>query len=259
MLELDFNDVEKFKQNLVGRKLTFRVERKRNETSFLVNGKRIAKANQRNSVNTSQNHNSKLILNIFASVKKSINRYLEKSNFTYDKKEKIYNSSFINRILFDELPNGSVFYYIDVKHCYWRIAYLNGYISESYYNKILKDPELKLYRNMALSCIIAPRIIDYYENGSYRHTIQEDTQVYQDIYENIRFTAWNLFGKLCFEKIGKENTIGYFTDGIMVFEKDVNLVKTTLSRAKLQFKVVKCIKVKHKHYMNTETSRVVRL
>jgi hypothetical protein len=136
---------------------------------------------------------------------------------------------------------------------------LNGYISESYYNKILKDPELKLYRNMALSCIIAPRIIDYYENGSYRHTIQEDTQVYQDIYENIRFTAWNLFGKLCFEKIGKENTIGYFTDGIMVFEKNVNLVKTTLSRAKLQFKVVKCIKVKHKHYMNTDTSRVVRL
>jgi len=129
MLELDFNDVEKFKENLVGRKLTFRVERKRNETSFLVNGKRIAKANQRNSVNTSQNHNSKLILNIFASVKKSINRYLEKSNFTYDKKEKIYDSSFINRILFDELPNGSVFYYIDVKHCYWRIAYLNGYIS----------------------------------------------------------------------------------------------------------------------------------
>jgi hypothetical protein len=259
MLELDFNDVEKFKENLVGRKLTFRVERKRNEMAFLVNGKKIAKANQRNSVNTSANQNSKSILNIFATVKKSINKYLEKNNFEVEKKQKIYESSFLNRILFDELKNGTTFYYIDVKHCYWRIAFLNGYISESYYNKILKDPDMKLFRNMALSCIIAPRIMDYYKKGNFINTIQEDTQLYQDIYENIRFTAWNIFGKLCFEKIGKENTIGYFTDGIMVFEKDVNLVKTTLSRAKLQFKVVKCIKVKHKHYMNTDTSKVIRL
>ena len=187
MLELDFNDVEKFKENLVGRKLTFQVERKRNETSFLVNGKKIAKANQKNSVNTANVKNKKLILNIFASVKKSINRYLEKCNFTYDKKEKIYDSSFINRILFDELPNGSVFYYIDVKHCYWRIAYLNGYISESYYNKILKDPELKLYRNMALSCIIAPRIIDYYENNNqafphYAQILKDKDYVYESNY-----------------------------------------------------------------------------
>lgn len=256
---LDLTDVEKFKENLVNRKLTFVIERKRNETAFIVNGKKVAKANKRNSINTTRTNDSNKVLNIFASVKKSINKYLEKNDFQISKKVKNYDSSFVNRGLFNSLPNGTTFYYVDVKHCYWRIAYLNGYISQNYYEKILKDPEMKLYRNMALSCIIAPRIMDYYKNGQYIHTIQEDTQVYQDIYENIRFTAWNIFGKLCFERIGKEKTIGYFTDGIMVFEPDVNTVKTTLSRAKLQYSVVKCIKVGDKTYMNTETSKVVRL
>jgi hypothetical protein len=256
---LDLSDVEKFKQNLVNRKLTFVIERKRNETTFIVNGKKVARANKRNSINTTRTKYSNKILNIFASVKKSINKYLQKNEFQFEKKVKNYNSSFLNRILFDSLPNGTPFYYIDVKHCYWRIAYLNGYISQNFYAKMLQDPEMKLYRNMALSCIIAPRIMDYYKNGQHIHTIQEDTQVYQDIYENIRFTAYNIFGKLCFELIGKEKTIGYFTDGIMVFEPDVNTVKTTLSSAKLQYSVVKCIKVGNKTYMNTEKSKVVRL
>ena len=259
MLKLDYKDIEKYKENLCTRKLSFFVERKRNETSFLLNGKKIAQADQRNSVNTSKKEDAKSILNIFASVKKSINKYLQKTDFTFEKKTKIYDSSFVNRILFDNLPLGTKFYYIDIKHCYWRIAYLNGYISESYYNKILQQPELKLYRNMALSCIIAPKIVDYYENGKFINTIKEDTQVYIDIYENIRFTAWNILGKLCYEKIGKENTIGYFTDGIMIFEEDINVVKSTLARAKFQFIINKCIKVKSKHYMNCETNKVVRL
>ena len=161
---LDLIDVEKFKENLVNRKLTFVIERKRNETAFIVNGKKVAKANKRNSINTTRTNDSNKVLNIFASVKKSINRYLEKNEFQFPKKVKNYDSSFVNRGLFNSLQNGTPFYYIDVKHCYWRIAYLNGYISQNYYEKILKDPEMKLYRNMALSCIIAPRIMDYYKN-----------------------------------------------------------------------------------------------
>ena len=259
MLKLDYKDIEKYKENLCTRKLSFCVERKRSETAFLFNGKKIAQTNSRNSVNTSKKQDAKSILNIFASVKKSINKYLIKTDFKFEKKTKIYESSFVNRILFEQLENGTPFYYIDIKHCYWRIAYLNGYISESYYKKILETPELKLYRNMALSCIIAPRIIDYYKNGEFINTIQENTQVYIDIYENIRYTAWNTLGKICYEKIGKEKTIGYFTDGIMIFEEDINIVKATLSRAKFQFNIHKCIKVKSKHYMNCETNKVLRL
>ena len=94
---LDLIDVEKFKENLVNRKLTFVIERKRNETAFIVNGKKVAKANKRNSINTTRTNDSNKVLNIFASVKKSINRYLEKNEFQFPKKVKNYDSSFVNR------------------------------------------------------------------------------------------------------------------------------------------------------------------
>jgi hypothetical protein len=42
-------------------------------------------------------------------------------------------------------------------------------------------------------------------------------------------------------------------------EEDINIVKATLSRAKFQFNIHKCIKVKSKHYMNCETNKVLRL
>ena len=42
------------------------------------------------------------------------------------------------RLLFDSLPIGTRFYYADVKQCYWRIAYLKGYISEYFYKKVRK-------------------------------------------------------------------------------------------------------------------------
>ena len=52
---------------------------------------------------------------------------------------------------------------------------------------------------MALSCIIAPKSVEYYKDGKLVNVIQENTDVYQTIYENIRFKAWNLFGKICYK------------------------------------------------------------
>jgi hypothetical protein len=195
---------------------------------------------------------------LFANVKKSINKFIIKNNCEIPKIEKEYDSTFTNRLLFDSLPIGTNFYYLDVKHCYWRIAYLNGYISENYYKKILENPDLKIYRNMALSCIIAPKSVEYYENGELINVITEDTGIYHTIYENIRFKAWNIFGSLCFEKIGKEKTIGYYTDGIMVLSDDVAIVKTTLSRNKLQFRITKCIKTKDRQWLNCDTNEFRR-
>jgi hypothetical protein len=107
---------------------------------------------------------------------------------------------------------------------------------------------------MALSCIIAPKSVEYYENGQLVNVITEDTGIYHTIYENIRFKAWNLFGTLCFEKIGQEKTIGYYTDGIMVLSDNVEIVKTTLSRNKLQFRITKCIKTNDRQWLNCDTN-----
>jgi hypothetical protein len=258
MLELDFDNLKQFKKNLLARKVPFTIERKRNEVIFISNGKRIAKAESKNTLSHAKSEETRNILSLFANVKKSINKHLILKGFEINQVEKKYDSTFSNRLLFDSLPNGTSFYYIDVKHCYWRIAFLNGYISENYYKKILLNPDLKIYRNMALSCIIAPKSVEYYENGKLINVIEEDTGIYHTIYENIRFKAWNLFGSLCFEKVGKEKTIGYYTDGIMVLTDDVAKVKATLSRNKLQFTMTKCIKTKHRQWMNCDTNEFRR-
>ena len=258
MIELDFENMKQYKENLLQRKIPFIIERKRSEVIFISNGRKIAKAFSKNTISHSSKEETKNILNLFASVKKSINKFILNKHLQIEPITKKYDSSFTNRILFDSLPLGTTFYYIDVKHCYWRIAYLNGYISENYYKKILEKPDLKIYRNMALSCIIAPKTVEYYDKGKLINAVEEDTGIYQTIYENIRFKAWNLFGSLCFEKIGKEKTIGYYTDGIMIMSENVDKVKATLSRNKLQFRITKCIKTKHRQWMNCDTNEFRR-
>jgi hypothetical protein len=254
MMELDLDNLKEYKKNLLKRRVSFTVEKKRNDIFFISNGKKIAKLKSKNTISNINKEEVRSIVNLFANVKKSINKFIIENNITVEPVEKKYDSSFTNRILFDSLPVGKNFYYIDVKHCYWRIAYLNGYISKNYYEKILEKPDLKIYRNMALSCIIAPKSVEYYNDGKLINQIEEDTTIYQTIYENIRFKAWNIFGKLCFEKIGKEKTIGYYTDGIMIFSDDVDKVKATLSRNKLQFRITKCVKTKDRQWLNCDTN-----
>jgi hypothetical protein len=254
MIQLDISDLDTYKSNLINKKKTFLVQRKRNEMNIYVEGKRIAKFRGKNSMSGVDKEDSKHILNLFATVKKSINKYIVDNDFQIPVIPKKYDSVFTNRLLFDQLPIGSEFYYVDVKHCYWRIAYLQGYISEYFYLKVLDNPELKIFRNMALSCIIAPKKMEYYTNGKLIWEVEEDTDIYNQIYENIRFTAWNIFGGLAYEKLGQEKTIGYYTDGIMCFKQDLPIVRTVLSRNKLQFRIVKLVKVEDRVYLNTETN-----
>jgi Na+/phosphate symporter len=139
MLELDYDNLKQFKENLLNRKIPFTIEKKRNEVVFVSNGKRIAKAESKNTISHANKDETRNILSLFANVKKSINKHLVENGLEINKIEKKYDSTFTNRLLFDSLPIGTSFYYLDVKHCYWRIAYLNGYISENYYKKILES------------------------------------------------------------------------------------------------------------------------
>jgi hypothetical protein len=249
MLELTQYDLDIYKTNLNGRQKKFAIHSKRNDRTIVINGKKVVKLRRKNTMTTINKQEAKSIFSLFASVKKSINRHIVANNFQIPTIEKKYNSLMTNKELFDSLPIGTQFYYVDVKHCYWRIAYLNGYISEYYYKKVLESPDLKLYRNMALSLIIAPRRVQYYKNGEEFLTIMEDTSLYQTIYENIRHYSWNLFGKMAFERVGKENCIGYYTDGIMIFPRDLSMVRTILARQKLQHRVIACEKTEHREYV----------
>ena len=54
MLELDFENLKQFKTNLLNRKIPFKIEKKRNEIIFVSNGKKIAKAESKNTISHSK-------------------------------------------------------------------------------------------------------------------------------------------------------------------------------------------------------------
>lgn len=256
MLEFSEKDLDIYVGNLLRRKKSFVIEKKRAEVYVVLNGKKVAKLKSRTNVVNVDKSKSKAIINLFASVKKSVNRYIIKQGFDVKAVQKKYSSVFSNRELFDELPVGSQFHYIDVKHCYWRIAFLKGYITEYLYNKILETDGMKLYRNMALACIVAPKQVTYYHNGQVGQTVVEDNTLHDLVYKNIRYTAWNIFGRLAFEKLGRERCIGYFTDGIMVFPSDLKQIQTVLARNELQHRVIDCEKTGYREYVYTEDGTV---
>lgn len=246
MLPLSKHEFDDFKENLCRRKKTFTVESKRGIKTIVMHNKRIAKLHRKSSLMFLEKKEVKDILSLFAIVKRSVNQKLIRDNFQVKEVEKRYTSSFTNKELFNSMNIGDEFYYIDVKHCYWRLAYLMGYITEFYYDKTKNNPSIKLYRNMALACIIAPNIVEYYKEGEYLHTIEEDIEMYDKVYSAIRHTSWNIFGSLAHERLGKFNCIAYYTDGIMVFKKDVAMVSTILARQKLKHRVIHCKKVEAK-------------
>lgn len=241
MLKLSVKDLDLFKNNLIKKRATFKIYSKRSEFIFYRDGIQFAKLEKKNKLEIPMD-----AISLFSQVKKCINKHLMhqlKNNTNIDIVESTHPSQYFNRLLFYEMADGEEFYLIDVKHCYWRIAYLKGYIDKKVYESVIKniDPKFKLWRNMSLSCIIAPKRVQYYVNGRDKGLIEEDTTIYKIIYSNIRFTAWNLFGKIC-DRIGKENVLGYNTDGIMVFQKDIPKVTSSLAQNKLKYTLKKCYK-----------------
>jgi hypothetical protein len=143
---------------------------------------------------------------------------------------------------------GDKFYYIDISHCYWRIAYLKNYISKKLYENVLKKPELKIYRNMALACIVAPKKRQYFKNGEMILEISEDKELWKIIYDNIRFTSYNIIGNISSSEDIKKYFIAYRTDGIMVTKPALKFVENMLKQHNLDYKVYNCVKVDDNHY-----------
>lgn len=241
MLKLNSKDLDLFKNNLIKKRATFKILSKRSEHIFVRDNVNLAKVESKNKVQIPFE-----AISLFSQVKKSINKKLKqqiKNSETFESIISTHPSQYFNRLLFYEMADGEEFYLIDVKHCYWRIAYLQGYIDRKTYESVIKnlDPKYKLWRNMSLSCIIAPKKVTYFVNGRDKGTIEEDTTIYKIVYSNIRFTAWNLFGRIC-DRIGKENVLGYNTDGIMVFHKDIPKVTSSLAQNRLKYTLKKCYK-----------------
>ena len=232
-------------KNMCNLKRDFVVDTKRSVAQLIYRGKTIVIAKNKTPFKDGVKKSD--ITSLIGQVSKAVNRFILKNNFQINVIEQVHATTRMNRSKYEEMAEGEEFAYIDVKHCFWRIAFLNGYISEKLYDKVLGREDFKIYRNMALACIVASRSRAYYIKGEFVNEISEYKPHHKTIYNNIRFASYNLMGDIA--SYTKDNFLGYRTDGIMVTPEAIKTVTDIIEENDLGFSVTKCTKVNNNQFV----------
>jgi hypothetical protein len=238
-------------QNLISLRQDFVVEQKRR--NFIVYNKKRATYifNEKSrKPHVKLDYSAKrLVVSLFGNVRKAAERYCVNNDFHIRPIERKHPAVRLNRIMWREMPVGTKFIHIDISHCYWRIAYLNGIISENLY-KGKDSPEMKIFRNMALACLTTAKSRRIYRRGKLILDVSEDNQMLKQIYENIRHIAYNFMGNL-YERVS-QHSLGYRIDGIKVLPEKAAIIKRAMKKANFLFKEMECIKYDEQTYVTLD-------
>jgi len=262
MRKIDNKTLNKYVDSLAKQRRTFIIENKRKVNSILVKGKAVILNKGKPSALKNKKKNREVI-NLISQVAKNVNQYI--SSCIIDKGINVpqvrsrHSSTYTNRKMYREMAEGERFYYVDISHCFWRIALLKKYITKQLYENTLKKDEFKAYRNIALACIVAPRSRKYFVFGQFMCEISEWKVLHQRIYDNIRFTAYNLMGDIRSEV--NRYCIGYRTDGIMITDnpKVLKRVQELITKKGFSYKVTECYKIDELFYQYGDNDKKKRM
>lgn len=172
---------------------------------------------------------------VYNAVKKQARKFIEKNGLPiepeYSTKTKDYESV-------SKLVAGERFFCTDLSHCYWRIAYLEGYISGKLYRQLVPKKH-KLVRNKALACISSKITEKKYVRGKRVSIEYIGDKGLEMVYANIR----SLSGKMMSEArdlIG-DKFLFYKTDGIYYTGEDTfKVIEEYFKSKKMLFRSMDC-------------------
>ncbi|GAH58520.1 unnamed protein product [marine sediment metagenome] len=235
--------IDAIKSNMIAQNKTFVIEKKSGNRSILMNGSRFTSQQKKPYM---KKVNSRTGRSVIGNVRKCVNNYIRSNNFDIPAVELIYPPTASHKDRFKALSVDHEFYYVDLKHCYWRIAHLMGILPINLYNNYKDNGEHKLTRNIALSTLTTQPTREYYINGSLVNTITSANDHYQIIYKNIRYTAYNTMGLIA-EKLDTL-TLGYQIDGIYVLKDGLDQVRRILKNKNFLYRVINCVKIDNKQF-----------
>lgn len=252
VLKMSEQDFSLATNNLTFRNIDFMILQKRNsyylfeKNKYLI-AKKIA-INNRLHENNPDDIDVKDEISLFIDVKKCFNKYILKHRFKVHKIEERHGQQYKNINVYYDLNVGDKFYAIDIKHCFWRIAFKKGYISDKIYLKGLQ-PKMKLARNMALAITVSNIQSYYFRNGKNFHTIKCENEIYRQIYDNIRFTSYNLMGAM--KDKYKNDVISYHTDGLTCTSNVKDMIVNDIKCRSLNVSVKEYIKIGQQTYSSS--------
>jgi hypothetical protein len=172
-------------------------------------------------------------------MKKSYNQYIKYCNFVIDVPAS--NLSRTTSVNYFQMEIGTPYNLVDISHCYWQIAYRIGMINQKTYEKYIQEEHHKLLRNMALTCVLAPKVVTYYNKQiEIVNTIEEDTSLYRAVYRKICQTSFELMSNLA--KLCEDDFLYYNTDGIAIPTRNLQKVMQFLKDNDFIFTVTQCQK-----------------
>jgi hypothetical protein len=196
---------------------------------------------------------------VFRQVKQSFIRYANKNL----KLEIIKNcsSTMKNHEAVNTITENKEFKGTDVNHCYWRVAFVLGYINEKLYSK-LATSEYKLVRNKALACVTSDKKIKVYKKGKLKKEDiihDEYSEILKRMYHNIRNYAYqSMYDAMAVIK-PHNNFLKYKTDCIYYIDKQENqkLVEFILQTHGLKFETFDCVYIGDGYFIEKgETKRL---
>jgi hypothetical protein len=244
VLKLEDKDFNDYVTHLSESGSRFIVDEKRNTKSIIISGKYFAFTKNKNHL--AKGEEKKEMLSLFSQVGKSVSNYIKLNEFDVEKIKQIHPQTQVDRKKYEKMKVGAEFFYVDISHCFWRIGFLKGYINPKLYNKVLKNPSLKQFRNMSLAIIKAARSRYYFDNGKLINKVTEERTLWENVYDNIRFTCYNFLGET--KSVAGNKFVAYKTDGIMVTRPALKKIKDAFTAAGFEYKVITCFKVDDKNY-----------
>lgn len=149
---------------------------------------------------------------------------------------------------FKEIPNGSVFYSVDINHAYFQVLRKLNYISEEFY-RIYKDQDhYKKAFHFSCSWLASRTKIYTYKMGvlvGVQDKAKSEKE-FKQIYDNVRHTLQNLLGEL-YERIGT-NAVAYLTDEIFIKKEALPEVKEFFKEKGYEFKTSLCWKINNTEF-----------
>jgi hypothetical protein len=233
--------------NFISRKGLYSIQLKGKNKILYYNGKELANFREGE---PNKDLKSKASHILMKTVRASITRYINKVNLDVPIIKQEYPVVFTNKLFWLSIPNETEFYIIDAKHAYWRIAYLKGYIGKRLYEKYAENGDMKVVRNISLSilCVVLKR--QYYLGDKLIAEIEADNSLYCRVYKNIRYTSYNLCGRLRNEL--DKHCFAYRTDGVFVLKPGLKRAKQIFEENNMPYKIDKCTKVDDKTYSNQD-------
>ncbi len=242
MKKVDKETFDFYVESFSKQKRKFVIEEKRSFKKLMMRGKTVLSYEKKEKEEEKMNKEQRgQFFSLLGQVSKSATKYIIDNNFEVEKVPSNNGAVWVNRKKYREMKDGAKFYYVDASHCFWRIAFMLGYISERLYLSVLKKPELKPYRQMSLSCLVAPKGRKYFNEGLQILEIFEDKRLYATIYNNIRFTSYNLMGYA--KEVLGDSIIAYKTDGVMVQKKGLAKAKKVFKDNGFDFTITECFKI----------------